>query len=408
MIVLLIVKKFGGSSLANDELIFNAAQKIIDAYNRKNKVVVVLSAQGDTTDNLISRAMKFEFLPSKRELDMLLATGETQSAALMALAIHKFGFPAISLDCRQAGIFAANNYGNARIKKINPDRIINELDKNNIVIVAGFQAINSYNDIVTLGRGGSDTSAVALASVLNADFCEIYTDVNGIFTADPRIISSAKKINKINYDAMLELSSLGAVVLHNRAVELAKKYNIKLVVCSSLNNEPGTLIGDENIVEQTLVNGIAVDKNVAVISVIGLADEPGMVFRLFTVLSRNEISVDLIIQSIGRQNTKDVSFTVAREFLNETVNILERNNDFLCFDHLIFDSAAAKLSVVGSGIASNPQIAKMMFEGIYNEGINIRMISTSEIKISILIDEKDIERAANAVHKNLIDIQDKS
>lgn len=405
VIILLIVQKFGGSSLANDKLIFNAAQKIINAYNNKNKVVVILSASGNTTDDLINHASKINFNYSKRELDMLLSTGETQSVALMAMALHKLGYPAVSLNCMQAGIFATNNYNNARIEKVEPERILNELDKNNIVIITGFQAINSYNDIVTLGRGGSDTSAVAIAVALNADMCEIYTDVDGIYTADPRMIPSAKKISQINYEQMLELSSLGAVVLHNRSVELAKKYNIKLVVRSSLNDNEGTLIGDVKRVEKTLVNGIAVDKNVAVISIVGLEDEPGMVFKLFSLLSRNKISVDLIIQSIGRQNTKDISFTLAREFLNETLNILERNNDFLRYDHLMSDETVAKLSIVGSGIASNPKIAMMMFEAIYNEGINIKMISTSQIKISILVNEDEVQRAAEAVHKNFIDIQ---
>ncbi len=403
---MLIVQKFGGSSLANDKLIFNAAQKIINAYDKKNKVVVILSAQGDTTDDLISHAQNINNNPSKRELDMLLSTGEIQSVALMTMALHKLGYPAVSLNCLQAGIFATNNYNNARILKIEPSRIINELDKNNIVIITGFQAINSYNDIVTLGRGGSDTSAVAIAVAIEADLCEIYTDVDGIYTADPRVIPSAKKISQINYDQMLELSSLGAVVMHNRSIELAKKYNIKLVVRSSLNDNEGTLIGDVKKMEKTLVNGIAVDKNVAVISIVGLEDEPGMVFKLFSLLSRSKISVDLIIQSIGRQNTKDISFTVARAFLGETINILEKNNDFLRYDHLIYDESVAKLSIVGSGIASNPQIAMMMFEAIYNEGINIKMISTSEIKISILVKEDEVEKAAKAVHKNFIDIQD--
>ena len=403
---MLIVQKFGGSSLANDKLIFNAAQKIINAYDKKNKVVVILSAQGDTTDDLISHAQNINNNPSKRELDMLLSTGEIQSVALMTMALHKLGYPAVSLNCLQAGIFATNNYNNARILKIEPSRIVNELDKNNIVIITGFQAINSYNDIVTLGRGGSDTSAVAIAVAIEADLCEIYTDVDGIYTADPRIIPSTKKISQINYDQMLELSSLGAVVMHNRSIELAKKYNIKLVVRSSLNDNEGTLIGDVKKMEKTLVNGIAVDKNVAVISIVGLEDEPGMVFKLFSLLSRSKISVDLIIQSIGRQNTKDISFTVARGFLGETINILEKNNDFLRYDHLIYDESVAKLSIVGSGIASNPQIAMMMFEAIYNEGINIKMISTSEIKISILVKEDEVEKAAKAVHKNFIDIQD--
>lgn len=399
---MLLVKKFGGSSLANNDLMFNAASKIINDYKKKNKVVVIVSAQGDNTDKLISKAQEINKMPSKRELDMFLATGEIQSACLLAIAIHKLGYPAISLNAFQVGILGLNNYGNSRIKKINPERILNELDKNNIVIITGFQAINSYNDFVTLGRGGSDTSAVALAAILNADLCEIYTDVDGIYTADPRIIKGAKKIQKINYDAMLELASLGTVVLHNRSVELAKKYNINLVVKSSLNNNPGSIIGDDRM-EGSLINGVAVDKNVAVISVIGLEDEPGMVFKLFALLARKKICIDLIIQSIGQQNTKDISFTVAREFLDETVEMLKNNIDFFRYDHLIFDKTVAKLSVVGTGIASNPKISMMMFEAIYNQGINIKMISTSEIKVSILIKEDDIDRAANAVHENLVE-----
>lgn len=399
---MLLVKKFGGSSLANNGLIFNAASKIINDYKKKNKVVVIVSAQGDNTDKLISKAKEINEIPSKRELDMFLATGEIQSACLLAIAIHKLGYPAISLNAFQVVIFGSNNYGNSRIKKIKPERILNELDKNNIVIITGFQAINSYNDFVTLGRGGSDTSAVALAAILNADLCEIYTDVDGIYTADPRIIKGAKKIKKIDYDAMLELASLGTVVLHNRSVELAKKYNINLVVKSSLNNNPGSIIGDDQM-EGSLINGVAVDKNVAVISVIGLEDEPGMVFKLFALLARKKICVDLIIQSIGQQNTKDISFTVAREFLDETIEMLKNNIDFFRYDHLIFDKTVAKLSIVGTGIASNPKISMMMFEAIYNQGINIKMISTSEIKVSILIKEDDIDRAANAVHENLIE-----
>ena len=401
---MLLVKKFGGSSLANNNLIFNAAKKIIADYKKKNKIVVVVSAQGNMTDELILKAQEINFSPAKRELDMFLATGEIQSACLTAMAIHKLGYPAVSLNAFQAEILGLNNYGNSRIKKINPERILNELEKNNIVIITGFQAINFYNDFVTLGRGGSDTSAVALAAILNADLCEIYTDVDGIYTADPRIIKGAKKIKKINYDEMLELASLGTVVLHNRSVELAKKYNIKLVVKSSFNDNAGSLIGDEKM-EGSLINGVAIDKNVAVISVIGLEDEPGMVFKLFALLARKNICIDLIIQSIGKQNTKDISFTVAREFLNETVEMLKKNIDFFRYDHLIFDKTVAKLSVVGTGIASNPKISMMMFEAIYNQGINIKMISTSEIKISILINEKEIERAANAVHKNLIETE---
>lgn len=396
---MLIVQKFGGSSLATISLIKTIAKRIIShCHSHENKLVVVLSAQGDTTDELIEKALVINPKPSKREMDMLLSTGEQQSVALMTLAIHQLGYPAVSLNCIQAGIHSDNNYGNARIQSINPQRIISELDKNNIVIVTGFQGFNLANDIVTLGRGGSDTSAVALSIALNADVCEIYTDVDGIYTADPRIISNTRKLNAISYDEMLELSALGAVVLHNRAVELAKKYNMKLTVRSSFDDSYGTEIGDVDKMEQSLVSGIAIDKHVAVISVIGVPDEPGMVFRLFALLARRNIAIDLIIQSIGRQNTKDISFTVNELSLDETVQLLEDNNDFVRYDHIIYNKDVAKLSIVGAGMASNPKIAMQMFEAIYNCGINVKMISTSEIKISILVDEKDASQAAQTVH----------
>jgi len=402
---LLVVKKFGGSSLASEQLIFSAAKKIISEYNKKKKIVVVLSARGDMTDELIMLAENINSQPSKRELDFLLSTGEMQSVAIMAMAIHRLGYPAVSLSAYQAKIYASDNYSDARIFKINPDRILRELDKNNIVIITGFQAINSCDDLVTLGRGGSDTSAVALAIALKADMCEIYTDVDGIFTADPGIIKTARKINQISYDNMLELASQGAIVMHNRSVELAKKYNLKLIVRSSLNENSGTVICEaKNNMEQTLLSGIAINKNIALISLIGMQDNTGMVFKLFSVLARNKICVDLIIQSVGRQNTKDISFTVAQNLFNETINILEKNNDFLQYDHLSFDKSVAKLSLVGSGLSSNPDIATKMFEAIYNQDIKIKMISTSEIKLSVLIDKKDLERAAQAVHEELLAI----
>jgi aspartate kinase len=401
-LILLIVKKFGGSSLANIDLLFNAAKNIVADYRKKNNIVVVLSAIGDRTDELIKNAKEINPNPSKRELDMLLVTGEMQSVAFMAMAIHKLGYPAISLSCVQAKIFADDIHGNARIQKIDANRIQNEIDKNNIVIVTGFQAINFCEDFVTLGRGGSDTSAVALSVALNADQCEIYTDVDGIYTADPRIIPCARKIKNICYDEMLELASQGTVVMHNRSIELAKNYNMQIIVRSSLNNNDGTIIGDvKNTMEKTLVSGIATDKNIAVIYLVGLCDNAA-VFKLFSLLSRSKISIDLIIQSIGLQEAKDISFTVADNLLDEVVDILEKNNDFIRYDHLTFNKNVAKLSVIGSGLINNPEIAKMTFEAIYNEGINIRMISTSEIKLSILVDEKDLERASQAVHKELI------
>ncbi len=399
---MLIVKKFGGTSVANAERIKNAAKRIVDEYDKGNKVVVVLSAQGDTTDELIEKAKEINPKYSKREMDMLLATGEQQSVALMAMAIHGMGYPAISLNANQCEISATSTYGNARIKSINTSRIQAELDKKNIVIITGFQGINKYGDITTLGRGGSDTSAVALAATLKADLCEIFTDVDGVYTGDPRIIKNAKKLEAISYDEMLELASLGAKVLHNRSVELAKKYNVNLVVRSSLTDAEGTVVKEEAFVEKMIVTGVAVDKNVARISVIGVPDVPGMAFKIFSNLSKFKVSVDIILQSIGRDSTKDISFTVSRDELEPALLALEDLKGKVPFESVSHDETIAKVSIVGAGMDTNSGVASDLFEALFSSAINVNMISTSEIKISVLVDEKDAERAANAIHDKFV------
>lgn len=399
---MLIVKKFGGSSVANAERIQNVAKRIVDEYDKGNKVIVVLSAQGDTTDDLIEKAKELNPRASKREMDMLLSTGEQQSVALMCMAIHALGYPAISLNATQCQISSTSTHGNSRIKSINSSRINAELDKANIVIITGFQGINKFGDIATLGRGGSDTSAVALSASLKADKCEIFTDVDGVYTGDPRIIKGAKKLKEIGYDEMLELASLGAKVLHNRSVELAKKYNVNLVVRSSLNDSEGTIVKGGLLVEKMLVSGVAVDKDVSRISIVGIPNEPGMAYKLFSLLSKNDISVDIILQSIGREGTKDISFTVKRDELEPSLKALEELREAIPFESMSHNDDIAKVSIVGAGMDINSGIATDLFEALYSSSINVNMISTSEIKISVLIAEKDAERAANAIHDKFI------
>lgn len=396
---MLIVQKFGGSSVANTERILNVAKRVINSYKEGNDVVVVLSAQGDTTDELIEKASEITNTPSKREMDMLISTGEQQSVALMAIAINTFGYPAISLNAYQVAMNTTSTYGNAKLKSIDADRINSELERKNIVIVTGFQGINKYDDLTTLGRGGSDTTAVALAAALHADICEIYTDVNGIYTADPRIVKDAKKLDEISYDEMLELASLGAKVLHNRSVELAKKYNVELVVRSSLTNEEGTKVKEANtMMEKMVVTGVAADRDVSRISLIGVKDEPGVAFQVFSLLAKNKISVDIILQSIGRDGTKDISFTVSKTDLDDAINVLEKHKNLIQMQNLVHNDKVAKISVVGSGMTNNPGVAAGMFEALFDANVNINMIATSEIKISVLINEQDLERAMIAVH----------
>lgn len=396
---MLIVKKFGGSSVANKERIFNVARRCVEEYKAGNDVVVVLSAMGDTTDNLIAQAKSINPNAKKRELDMLLSTGEQVSVSLMAMAMQALDVPAVSLNAFQVQMYSTSRYGNARFKRVDTKRILHELDSRKIVIVTGFQGVNKYEDITTLGRGGSDTTAVALAAVLHADKCEIYTDVDGVYTADPRVVPNAKKLDVVTYDEMLELASLGAKVLHNRSVEMAKKYNVELVVRSSLNYSEGTVVKEAGRMEKMLVTGVAADKNTARVSVIGVEDKPGIAFCIFDVLAKNNINVDIILQSVGREGTKDISFTVASDDLKDTIQILEKNKERLTIQEVTCNEEVAKLSVVGAGMMSNPGVAARMFEALYNSRINIHMISTSEIRITVLVAEKDIDEAMNAVHE---------
>ncbi|MCR5006699.1 MAG: aspartate kinase [Clostridiales bacterium] len=395
---MLIVKKFGGSSVADAERVRHVAELITEDVDKGNQVVVVLSAQGKTTDHLIAKARELNHNPSKRELDMLITTGEQQSVALMALALQEMGYKAVSLNAFQIAMNTTRVYGNARLKNINTERLKMELEHGNIVIVTGFQGVNRYEDYTTLGRGGSDTTAVALAATLHADRCQIYTDVEGIYTADPRIVKDARKLKEISYDEMLELASMGAKVLHNRSVEMAKRYNVVLEVLSSMTKAEGTLVKEETKVERLLITGIAVDKNIARVSVIGFDDVPGKAFRLFDLLSRNNINVDIILQSIGREGSKDISFTISRDDLEDTRRVLEENKEMLGAQDIKYSDQFAKISIVGAGMISNPGVASRMFEALYNAGVNIHMISTSEIKISVLIAERNVALAMEAIH----------
>lgn len=392
------VQKFGGSSVADTQKINNVAGRIIDAYDEGNSVVVVVSAQGDTTDELIEKAAEVNPSPSKREMDVLLSTGEQISMALLAMTIERLGYPVISLTGWQAGVITQSQHGNARIKKIDTERISRELDSKRIVIVAGFQGINKYDDITTLGRGGSDTTAVALAAALHADVCEIYTDVDGVYTSDPRIVKNAQKLKDISYDEMLELASLGANVLHNRSVEMALKYNVRLEVKSSFNKVPGTEVKGVEKVEKMLVRGVTRDNNVARISIVNVEDTPGKAFKIFSLLAKENINVDVILQSIGRGNTKDITFTVDEAHLDAALKVLNDNLSLVGADAVEYTKDISKVSIVGAGMSSNPGVAALMFEALYDVGINIHMISTSEIKISVLIDESDSERAVVAIH----------
>ncbi len=395
----LIVQKYGGTSVANAERVFNVAARIVDTYKQGHSVVVVVSAQGDTTDELLTKAYEINENPSKREMDVLLSTGEQISMSLLAMAIEKSGYHVVSLTGHQAGILTNSQYGNARIKSIETERLFKELDAKNIVIVAGFQGLNKYDDITTLGRGGSDTTAVALAAALKADLCEIYTDVDGVYTADPRIVKDASKLSDISYDEMLELASLGANVLHNRSVEMAKKYGVELVVRSSLNNSQGTVVKEVGSVEKMFVRGVARDNDIARVAVIGIEDRPGMAFKLFSLLAREKISIDVILQSIGRDDTKDISFTIKKADLHKTLEVINANLGMLNAKEVKHSVKYSKVSVVGAGMVNNPGVASTMFEALYDADINIHMITTSEMKISVLVDVQEAERAVNAIHE---------
>lgn len=395
---MLVVKKFGGSSVADNERIMNVARRCLEDYRKGHQVVVVLSAMGKTTDGLISKAHEIDPNPPKRELDMLLVTGEQVSVSLMAMAFHSLGVPAVSLNGVQVPMQTTSAYGTAKLKRIRTERIRNELESRKIVIVTGFQGVNRYEDMTTLGRGGSDTTAVALAAALHADVCEIYTDVEGVYTADPRIVPHARKLKEVSYDEMLEFASVGAKVLHNRSVEMAKKYGVRMVVLSSLTRAEGTVVKEGAKMERMLVSGVAADKNTARISVIGVKNEPGIAFKIFNMLARNHINVDIIIQSVGREDRKDISFTVARTDLQEAMTLLNENQAAITAQKITCEEGVAKVSIIGAGMLSNPGVAAKMFEALYSGNINIKMIATSEIRITVLIDEEDANRAVRMVH----------
>ncbi len=394
----LIVQKFGGSSVRDAQRIRNVAGIIADTYRAGNQVIVVLSAQGDTTDDLIEKAREINPNASKREMDMLLSTGEQISISLCAMALEAMGLPVVSLTAWQVGIHTSSAYSDARIKKIDLERIQQELDKRKIVLVAGFQGINRFGDVTTLGRGGSDTSAVALAAAFHADLCQIYTDVDGVYTTDPRLASNARKLDEITYDEMLELASQGAQVLHNRSVELAKKYHVNMEVVSSLERKPGTKVKEVVKMEKTNIAGVAKDTSIARIAVVGLAHNPGVAFRLFSMLGKAKINVDAILQSIGRNESKDISFTLPRAQVKDALAVLEEQKEVLGFDHVTVEDKIAKVSIVGAGMMTTPGVAAKMFEALYDANINIQMINTSEIRVSVLIDEEYATAAVKAVH----------
>lgn len=393
---MLIVKKFGGTSVGNTERIFNVAKRCIEDWQKGNDVVVVLSAMGKYTDELIDMAKQVNENPPKREMDMLFTIGEQMSVSLMAMAMNSLKVPAISLNAFQVAMHTTSVYSNARLKRIDVERIRHELEQRKIVIVTGFQGINKYDDYTTLGRGGSDTTAVALAAALNADACEIYTDVDGVYTADPRKVKNARKLDTITYDEMLELATLGAGVLHNRSVELAKKFGVQLVVRSSLNFSEGTIVKEDTGMEKMLVSGVASDTDSARVAVVGLEDTPGVAFRLFNLLAKNDINIDMILQSVGRHGTKDITFTCSDENADRAEEIIK--NNIGKYESIDVNKNVAKVSIVGAGMQSNAGVAAKMFEALYDENINIRMISTSEIRVTVLIDEQYTERAMNAIH----------
>ena len=397
---MLIVQKFGGSSVADAAKIARVAGIIAEAYRAGNQVVVVLSAQGDTTDDLIAKAREINPNPSKREMDVLLTVGEQISVALMAMQLEKMQLPAVSLTGWQVGMQTDSAYGAARIKTVSTERIRRELDKNQIVLVAGFQGINKFDDVTTLGRGGSDTTAVAIAAVLHADKCQIYTDVDGVYTADPRKVPGSRKLNAITYDEMLELASLGSQVLHNRSVELAKRYNVDLEVLSSYERKPGTKVKEVvKRVERMIISGVAKDANIARVTVVGVPDAPGVAFRVFSVMAKAHINVDIILQSAGKNGSNDISFTVATADADAAKAALDEAVEAIGCDHIALDRDVAKVSIVGAGMMNGPGMAVKMFEALSTRNINVQMISSSEIKLSVVIAESEADRAVNAVHE---------
>ncbi len=397
---MLVVQKYGGSSVADPERIRFVAQRVAQVHDKGDSIVVVVSAMGDTTDDLLKLVHEITLNPTDRELDVLLSTGEQMSMSLLAMALKELDKPVITLTGAQAGIMTDNAHTKAKILEINTLRLNKELNLGKIIIVAGFQGINQANDITTLGRGGSDTTAVALAAALKADLCEIYTDVDGVYTTDPRVVPDAQKLKEISYEEMLELASLGAAVLHPRSVELAMEYNIPLHVRSSFNQNPGTIVKEVSQVERSqAVTGVAYDLNVAKIGIYNVFDKPGIAYTLFKSLSDQKVNVDIIIQSATRDEMNDISFTCTQADLRKALDIVEKLLPELGADGFSSDDSVAKVSIVGAGMVSNPGVAALMFEVLFEEGINLEMISTSEIKISCIIRAKDAKRAVVALHK---------
>lgn len=400
---MLVVQKFGGSSVADADRVFNVARIVTETYDKGHDMVVVVSAQGDTTDDLIDKAAEINPQASKREMDMLLTAGEQISVSLLAMAIEKLGYPVVSLLGWQAGFETNSNYSAARIKRVVPERIRAELDKKKIVVVAGFQGLNRRGDITTLGRGGSDTSAVAIAATMHAGLCQIFTDVEGVYTADPRKVPGARKLEEITYDEMLELATLGAQVLNNRSVEMAKKFNVELEVLSSLTHTPGTKVKEVVKMEEMLIKGVAKDAHVARVSVVGVPDSPGIAFKLFSRVAKAHVNVDIILQSVGRDGTKDITFTVAETQAQEAVDALKEYCDMVGAKSLTVDTDVAKISIVGAGMETHEGVAAGMFEALADSDVNIQMISTSEIKVSVLVARSDADRAVAAVHKKFFE-----
>lgn len=395
----IIVQKFGGTSVGSVDRILNVANRVIQEKEAGNDVVVVVSAMGKSTDELVNLAEQLTSKPSKREMDMLLTTGEQVTISLLSMALIEKGYDAISFTGWQAGIETEATHGNARITNIKTDQLRNELGNGKIVVVAGFQGVSIDQQITTLGRGGSDTTAVALAAALGADKCDIYTDVTGVFTTDPRFVKGARKLEAISYDEMLELANLGAGVLHPRAVEFAKNYNVPLEVRSSMENERGTMIEEETGMEQNLiVRGIAFEDQVTRVSVIGLPNELTTLSTIFTTLAKNGLNVDIIIQNTTSDNKTTISFSVKTGDLEDTLHVLEQHKNELNYERVESESGLAKVSIVGSGMVSNPGVAAEMFEVLAKEGIEVKMVSTSEIKVSTVISQEHMVPAVDILH----------
>jgi aspartate kinase len=396
----IVVQKYGGSSVADADKIRNVARRVAASFNKGNKVVVVVSAMGDTTDDLIELASKINPNPEPREMDLLLSTGEIVSSTLLAMALHAMGFSAVALSGPQAGISTDAAFSRARITGIEPRRLVKELDKGNIVIVAGFQGITPDNDIATLGRGGSDTTAVALAASLKARVCEIYTDVEGVYTADPRLVPEARKLDEIGYEEMLEMATSGARVMHHRSVELGQVFNMPILVASSMVEKPGTIIhGGKNMEQRNKVRSIAHDMDVAKITVTGVPDRPGIAAAIFTPLARAGISVDTIVQNASANNITDLTFTLIKRDVSKAMEIIGPVAREIGAKECLSDSKLGKVSIIGTGMQNTPGYAAKMFQTLFAQDINIQLITTSEIRITCIIAEDKVKEAVKALHK---------